>query len=91
MVPPVIIIIQYFFFVLVKQSDPVQGLVDYLQSHGHKDKRLKKVRKTMVRQDFSLVTRNEHSTDEGHRPETVYSTNFQFKASIESWQATCTY
>ncbi|KAJ7394357.1 epithelial cell transforming sequence 2 oncoprotein-like [Desmophyllum pertusum] len=32
-------------------SDPVQGLIDCLQNHGHKDKRLKKVRKTMTKQE----------------------------------------
>lgn len=32
-------------------SDPVQELVDYLQNYGHKDKRLKKSKKTMEEQD----------------------------------------
>ncbi|XP_066028744.1 epithelial cell-transforming sequence 2 oncogene-like isoform X2 [Pocillopora verrucosa] len=31
-------------------SDPVQGLIDYLQKHGHKDKKFKKVRKTTALQ-----------------------------------------
>ena len=30
----------------------MQGLIDYLQMHGHKDKKFKKVRKTKVSQLF---------------------------------------
>ena len=37
----------FLFFLL--QTDPLQGLIHYLQSFGNKDRKLNKVRKTMVR------------------------------------------
>ncbi|XP_020620781.1 epithelial cell-transforming sequence 2 oncogene-like [Orbicella faveolata] len=35
-------------------SDPVQGLIHYLQNYGHKDRKLKKVQKTMTKQEEAL-------------------------------------
>lgn len=40
--------VSIFLFSLI-QTDPVQGLIHYLQNYGHKERKLKKVRKTMVR------------------------------------------
>jgi len=51
--------------------DPVQGLVDYLQNYGHKDRKLKKVRKTAEKQEEAasdIETADADSEDEVEKP-----------------------
>lgn len=39
---------QFTFFTLFFQSDPIQGLVNYLQSHGRSEKVVVKSKRTRV-------------------------------------------
>lgn len=43
-----------FFLFFLHQSDPVQGLIQCLQNHGHNDKKLTKVQRTMTEQEKAL-------------------------------------